>query len=192
VADGKAYGIPRRDGRARREEVTTPISGERIKELREYLTTLFSLDCEYGPWPSSSESLQKDLLALLDDHAALVEEVERLKKQVIVHDKPVVAIMGFDRLDDAPKTMLPGDRMLIKRGYIAPRGPEKAEAEVAALKADNAYLTDKWREADMEWGKAVYQLQRAEARAAEYERKWSELVEVVATRTDQAKTMGVK
>jgi primosomal protein N'' len=100
--------------------VTTPISGERIKELRERVS------CATFTYTDD----QADLLALIDDYAA--------------------------------------------------------------LKADNAYLTDKWREADMEWGKAVYQLQRAEARAAEYERKWSELVEVVATRTDQAKTMGVK
>jgi len=49
------------------------------------------------------------------------------------------------------------------------RDTEQFKAILAALdalpglRADNAYLTDKWREADMEWGKAVYQTKRLEA-----------------------------
>jgi len=51
----------------------TNISDDRIKELREWLTSLTS---------GSDDDIRADLLSILDDYASLRAEVERLKENV--------------------------------------------------------------------------------------------------------------
>jgi len=70
---------------------------------------------------------------------------------------------------------------------------EKAEADLAAMREENERLTkdrDYWKQEQgrvhTHWRTAETDLKKAEAERDEWERKWGELVETVARRTDQA------